>query len=563
MTETFCTHCGGLHDPGAETCRLPPLAGLTLPDGIRVLSAQRPFELGVLYHAEYPGSDVEVEVAFLHPKAAARLRDQFARASGIAHPNVATIAAVGETPEGVCYVALEEFRGELLSEILTARHVLPLPEAADLILQAAAGLQAAHEAGLRHGNLSPDAILVTRTVDNRPLVKLVGFSVLQLSAKPAEKTGVCGAYAAPERLAGQPPDERSDVYSLGAVLHHLVTGVPPSVAPESSHIVPIGVWAVIKIALEPAPEHRFGSAAAFAGALARAATASGAAASSRGMARGARIAAAVGALLIVVVAGIWLRRTTERSGSSAEPVEAATRIDTSTAAEPQEGVASPSEPADTTSSVAPPHSRRRAVSGPHPAASPHHPDGSSASASLLVDVRSVDSTIQVDLRYATANNFTGAPLPGYEARRALLRREVAAALGRVQTRLRSEGLGLRVFDAYRPVRATLAMVDWARRTGQRGLLESGYIAERSRHNLGVAVDLAMVDLVTGTEVPMSTTLDNLTDTAPVTNAIDEALRYRKILVHTMESEGFSPHARAWWHFNYPLEGAVPLDQVIR
>ncbi len=81
--------------------------------------------------------------------------------------------------------------------------------------------------------------------------------------------------------------------------------------------------------------------------------------------------------------------------------------------------------------------------------------------SVLVDVRSADSTIQVDARYATANNFTGAPLPGYDAPRALLRREVAAALARVQARLRTGDLGLRVFDGYRPVRATLAMVDWA------------------------------------------------------------------------------------------------------
>ena len=94
-----------------------------------------------------------------------------------------------------------------------------------------------------------------------------------------------------------------------------------------------------------------------------------------------------------------------------------------------------------------------------------------AAESLLVDVRSVDSTIRVDARYAGANNFTGAPLPGYDAPRALLRREAAAALGRVQARLRTGGLGLLVFDGYRPVRATLAMVDWAERTGRADLLE--------------------------------------------------------------------------------------------
>jgi len=183
--------------------------------------------------------------------------------------------------------------------------------------------------------------------------------------------------------------------------------------------------------------------------------------------------------------------------------------------------------------------------------------------SLLVDVRAADSTIQVDARYATMNNFTGAPLPGYKASRILLRREVAAALARVQRRLRTGGLGLRVFDGYRPLRATLAMVEWAKRTGRGALLDSGYIARRSRHNLGVAVDLTLVDLVTGTEVPMGTPFDTFTEAAHTANAEGRVLRYRQILVRIMESEGFSNYDREWWHFSYPVEGAVPFDRVIR
>jgi zinc D-Ala-D-Ala dipeptidase len=210
-------------------------------------------------------------------------------------------------------------------------------------------------------------------------------------------------------------------------------------------------------------------------------------------------------------------------------------------------------------------STSRVAAGPATTAeAPAQPVASAAAAdSVLADVRSVDSTIQVDLRYATANNFTGAPLPGYEAPRALLRREVAAAIGRVQTRLRSGGLGLRIFDAYRPVRATLAMVDWAERTGQRVLLDSGYIARRSRHNLGVAVDLTLVDLVTGTEVPMGTAFDDFTPAAHTANATGRVLRYRQILVRMMESEGFTNYDKEWWHFSYALDGAVPFDRVIR
>ena len=199
-----------------------------------------------------------------------------------------------------------------------------------------------------------------------------------------------------------------------------------------------------------------------------------------------------------------------------------------------------------------------------PIEAPPQPVASDALAdSVLVDVRTVDSTIQVDLRYATSNNFTGAVLPGYQAPRALLRREVAAALGRVQARLRTGDMGLRVFDGYRPVRATLAMVDWAERTGRRALLDSGYIARRSRHNLGVAVDLTLVDLATGTEVPMGTPFDTFTEAAHTANAEGRVRRYREILVRVMESEGFTNYDQEWWHFSYPVEGAVPFDRVIR
>src|SRR5215470_8175935 len=69
----------------------------------------------------------------------------------------------------------------------------------------------------------------------------------------------------------------------------------------------------------------------------------------------------------------------------------------------------------------------------------------SVARTLLADVRGLDSTIQVETRYATSNNFTGAPLPGYEGNRAYLRKEAAAALARVQKRLKSGGMGLKVF----------------------------------------------------------------------------------------------------------------------
>ncbi len=183
--------------------------------------------------------------------------------------------------------------------------------------------------------------------------------------------------------------------------------------------------------------------------------------------------------------------------------------------------------------------------------------------SLLVDVRSADSTIVVSLRYLTPDNFTGAPLPAYEANRAYLRREPAAALGRVQRQLRADGLGLLVWDAYRPVRATEGMVAWAERTGNMALFTQGYIARRSRHNMGVAVDLTLVRLDTGKPLDMGTPYDTFSGAAHTANATGTAQQNRQRLVAAMEAQGFSNYDQEWWHFSFAVPDPVPFDVPVR
>ena len=182
---------------------------------------------------------------------------------------------------------------------------------------------------------------------------------------------------------------------------------------------------------------------------------------------------------------------------------------------------------------------------------------------LLVDIRSLDSTIVVDMRYATPNNFTGAPLPGYSANRAYMRREAAAALARVQRALTRDALGLKVFDAYRPVRATLAMVDWTERAGRRDLLRDGYIASRSRHNLGLAIDLTLIDLATGRELEMGTQFDTFSAAAHTANASGEAAANRQKLKAALEREGFLNYDQEWWHFSFTAPNPLRFDRAIQ
>jgi D-alanyl-D-alanine dipeptidase len=186
----------------------------------------------------------------------------------------------------------------------------------------------------------------------------------------------------------------------------------------------------------------------------------------------------------------------------------------------------------------------------------------SVARALLTNVQLVEPTIIVDAKYSTADNFTGAPLPGYEANRALLRREAAAALARVQKRARAEGVALKVFDAYRPARATIAMVEWAEKTGQQRLVRDGYIASRSRHNLGVAVDLTLIG-GDGRELDMGTPFDTFSPAAHTANASGEVATNRRLLVQLMGAEGFTNYEKEWWHFSYTVSNPLRFDLVIR
>ena len=132
----------------------------------------------------------------------------------------------------------------------------------------------------------------------------------------------------------------------------------------------------------------------------------------------------------------------------------------------------------------------------------------------------------------------------------------------MQRRLRDEGLGIKVFDAYRPVRATLAMVDWTRRVNRADLLENGYIASRSRHNLGLAIDCTLIELASGRELEMGTPFDTFSADAHTANATGAAAANRQKLKTAMEAEGFVNYDQEWWHFSFEVPNPLRFDRVI-
>jgi D-alanyl-D-alanine dipeptidase len=163
----------------------------------------------------------------------------------------------------------------------------------------------------------------------------------------------------------------------------------------------------------------------------------------------------------------------------------------------------------------------------------------------LVDLEKHIPGIVLDIRYATTNNFTGEKI--YDIPKAYARKPVADALKRVQQDLSANGLGLKIFDGYRPYRATVKFYEVYR--------DTTYVASPyrgSRHNRGCAIDLTLIDLKTGEELKMPTGYDAFTrDAWPTTPVKDPtARRNRQLLIEAMEKHGFKVNASEWWHFDF-------------
>jgi D-alanyl-D-alanine dipeptidase len=187
----------------------------------------------------------------------------------------------------------------------------------------------------------------------------------------------------------------------------------------------------------------------------------------------------------------------------------------------------------------------------------------------LVEAAGVVPGLRQDIRYAGDNNFVGAPITGYETPKCLLLAPVAQALARVQQDVEREGLSLKVFDCYRPVRAVQHFVRWAHdRADQRtkadyypnlekASLLDGYIAETSGHSRGATLDLTLVrcERDACVELDMGTPFDFFDPRANTAHAsiTEEQRRNRERLVQAMARHGFQNYAMEWWHFTFRPE----------
>jgi zinc D-Ala-D-Ala dipeptidase len=220
----------------------------------------------------------------------------------------------------------------------------------------------------------------------------------------------------------------------------------------------------------------------------------------------------------------------------------------------------------------------------------------------FVYLRDIDPGIIQDIRYATSNNFVGRPLAGYGAGECVVKREVGLRLKAVQQDLAAQNLSLKMFDCYRPARASLDMVAWSQngretaaerrynpRIPKTELFRLGYIASRSQHSTGAALDLTLVDLKadnSGKYDPSKTYADctasvearppegsvdmgtgyDCTDTKGHTAApsiTPDQRAWRKRLVAAMAKQGFVNYSKEWWHFSLPGAGGAAYDFPIQ
>ena len=174
----------------------------------------------------------------------------------------------------------------------------------------------------------------------------------------------------------------------------------------------------------------------------------------------------------------------------------------------------------------------------------------------------IDSSIIIELRYATSYNFTGAPVSGYEAQVGIMTDEGYAALLEAERLAEKKGYRLKLYDAYRPVKAVESFVAWAGNddesmkeifypnVSKSELVSKGYISSKSGHSRGSTVDVTLVDIDTLADVDMGSSFDFFD---PISNFFSDAITSkqqanRNALRDIMEQCGFHYYKNEWWHY---------------
>ncbi len=224
-----------------------PRPGDVVADKYRVLRMLGAGGMGVVMEAEHASLRQRVALKFLHPKVAesevpvARLLREARAASAIRSEHVARVLDMGTLPGGSPFVVMEYLTGTDLRGVLGRRGPLPVEDAVDYVLQACEALAEAHSLGIVHRDIKPSNLFLTTRADGSPLIKVLDFGIAKHlrpggAAAPEDVVTLTGhgfvvgspRYTSPERLRDPANvDPRTDIWSLGIVLHELLSGQSP------------------------------------------------------------------------------------------------------------------------------------------------------------------------------------------------------------------------------------------------------------------------------------------------------------------------------------------------
>jgi serine/threonine protein kinase len=246
---------------------------------------------GIIYSAWQPELGRRVAIKVLRAQYARdaqmihRLQHEANMAAAVRNEHVVQILDCGQLEGERAYVVMEHIEGSRLSDFMDQNGALDLPLAINIALQLATALAATHRAGIFHGDVKPDNILLCNRNGNSTFVKLIDFGVagdIETSDTPQRHSTVCGtpSYMSPEQASGETLDGRTDLYSLGVVLYEMLSGttpirgshprellnrqrllppIPLRSNPRSAHVPP-RVEAIVHRCLEKDPARRYPSA---------------------------------------------------------------------------------------------------------------------------------------------------------------------------------------------------------------------------------------------------------------------------------------------------------------
>jgi serine/threonine-protein kinase len=275
-----------------------PLVGKTLDDKYRLEARLGVGGMGTVYRARHLLIDRTVAVKVLSQRfveddaAQMRFRREAKAAGRLQHPNAVAVTDFGQTADGYVYIVMELLEGRTLREILAKEAPLDTARSVALMLQAAAAVAAAHEAGIIHRDLKPANIFVVQNAEIPSVVKVLDFGIAKLAAETLEEEDAhtltqVGAmigtprYMSPEQCDGAELTPAADVYSLGVILYEMLTGLVPfsgstPLAIAMKHTselprpprevipsIPEGLEAIVLHALEKSPADRPADAAEF------------------------------------------------------------------------------------------------------------------------------------------------------------------------------------------------------------------------------------------------------------------------------------------------------------